>query len=277
MIKNIAYFPSQAAMNSVPVMQALLNSLAGQGITAVPNSMDSDAAVIWSVLWSGRMASNQTVYEHYRSQNKPVVIVEVGALHRGHTWKVSVNHVTAAGYYGHQIDLDWDRPKKLGVALRHSKSTNPEIVIALQHAKSLQVAGLDIYQWIRDQVLVLRQHTDRPIKIRPHPRSPIVIPADLTVQRPKHVAGSYDSFDLDLGCHAVVNFNSGPGIQAAIAGCRPLVDISSLASPVGIAAKDIENTYDVDRSQWLMEICHTEYTVDELENGLWLKRIKEVL
>jgi hypothetical protein len=104
-----------------------------------------------------------------------------------------------------------------------------------------------------------------------------VIPADLTVQRPKHVAESYDSFDLDLGCHAVVNFNSGPGIQAAIAGCRPLVDISSLASPVAIAAKDIENTYDVDRSQWLVEICHTEYTVDELENGLWLKRTKEVL
>ena len=277
MIKNIAYFPSQAAMNSVPVMQAFLNSLAAQGVVAVPNSMDSDAAVIWSVLWSGKMAPNHTVYKHYRSQNKPVVVVEVGALHRGHTWKVSVNHVTADGHYGHQINLDWDRPKKLGVVLQHTKSTKPEIVIALQHAKSLQVAGLDIHQWARDQVLALRQHTDRPIKIRPHPRSPIVMPADMIVQRPKHIAGSYDSFDLDLDCHAVVNFNSGPGIQAAIAGCRPLVDRSSLAHPAGIAVEDIEGPYDVDRSQWLVEICHTEYTVDELENGLWLKRIKEVL
>jgi hypothetical protein len=104
-----------------------------------------------------------------------------------------------------------------------------------------------------------------------------VLPADMTVERPKQVAGSYDSFDLDLQCHAVVNFNSGPGIQAAIAGCRPLVDRSSLASPVGIAVENIEDPYDIDRSQWLVEICHTEYTVDELENGLWLKRIKEVL
>jgi hypothetical protein len=99
----------------------------------------------------------------------------------------------------------------------------------------------------------------------------------MIVQQPKHIAGSYDSFDLDLDCHAVVNFNSGPGIQAAIAGCRPLVDRSSLAHPAGIAVEDIEGPYDVDRSQWLVEICHTEYTVDELENGLWLKRIKEVL
>ena len=277
MIKNIAYFPSQAAMNSVPVMRAVLNSLAVQGVEAVPNSMDSDAAVIWSVLWAGKMLPNQTVYSHYRSQNKPVVIVEVGALYRGHTWKVSVNHVTADGHYGHQNNLDWDRPKKLGLALQHTKSTKPEIVIALQHAKSLQVAGLDIHQWIRDQVLALRQHTDRPIKIRPHPRSPTVLPADMIVQQPKHLAGSYDSFDLNLQCHAVVNFNSGPGIQAAIAGCRPLVDQSSLASPVSIAVEDIESPYDIDRSQWLVEICHTEYTVDELENGLWLKRIKEVL
>ena len=259
------------------VMSALLHSLQANGIQTCENSMTADAAVIWSVLWSGRMRNNQAVYDHYRADNKPVIIVEVGALHRGHTWKVSVNHVTAAGHYGHQNDLDWDRPKKLGIALKHNKPTNPNVVIALQHAKSLQTAGLDIPQWINNQIAELQQHTDRPIKVRPHPRSPIRLPNTVVVQHPQHIAGTYDNFDLDLNCHVMVNFNSGPGIQAAIAGCRPLVDVSSLASPVGIAVKDIEAPYNIDRSQWLTEICHTEYTVDELENGLWLKRIKEVL
>jgi hypothetical protein len=32
--------------------------------------------------------------------------------------------------------------------------------------------------------------------------------------------------------------------------------------------------YDVtDRPQWLIEICHTEYTVEEIESGIWVKRI----
>ncbi len=54
MIKNVAYFPLQAASNSGPVMAAMLESLHGAGIRPEENSMTSDAVIIWSVLWSGR-------------------------------------------------------------------------------------------------------------------------------------------------------------------------------------------------------------------------------
>ena len=77
MINNIAYFPSQCAQNSRPVMSAVLDYLQARGIQTQENSMESDAAVIWSVLWAGRMAPNQAVYQHYRSQGKPVVIIEI--------------------------------------------------------------------------------------------------------------------------------------------------------------------------------------------------------
>ena len=278
MIKNIAYYPSQAANNSAPVLSAVLEGLQSMGIATEQNSMTADAAVIWSVLWAGKMAANRAVYEHYRSQNKPVIVVEVGALHRGRTWKVAVNNVTAQGHYGHRQDLDWDRPQKLGIQLGNQKSSKPEIIIALQHAKSLQVADInDIKQWINDQVNVLRQYSDRPILVRPHPRSPMSLDPGLIVQKPCYIAGSYDNFDLSFDCHAVVNYNSGPGIQAALAGCRPVVDTTSLAHPVSVAFKDIEQPYELDRSQWLVEICHTEYTVDELRSGLWVTRIKDQL
>ncbi len=51
MINNIAYFPSQCAQNSRPVMSAVLDYLQARGIQTQENSMESDAAVIWSVLW----------------------------------------------------------------------------------------------------------------------------------------------------------------------------------------------------------------------------------
>ena len=66
-------------------------------------------------------------------------------------------------------------------------------------------------------------------------------------------------------------------IHAAIAGVRPVVDASSLAYPVGVEFADIERPYDVDRQLWLTQICHTEYTLDELKKGLWLERIKPSL
>jgi hypothetical protein len=78
---------------------------------------------------------------------------------------------------------------------------------------------------------------------------------------------------LGLDCHAIININSGPGIQAAIAGVRPVVDASSLAHPVGIRITDIEAPYECDREKWLVEICHTEYTVEELTQGIWITRI----
>ena len=62
-------------------MSAVLDYLQARGIQTQENPMTADAAVIWSVLWAGRMAPNQAVYEHYRSQGKPVVIIEIGAVH----------------------------------------------------------------------------------------------------------------------------------------------------------------------------------------------------
>ena len=88
---------------------------------------------------------------------------------------------------------------------------------------------------------------------------------------------TYDAFDMQFDCHAMVNYNSGPGIQAAIAGIRPIVDSSSLAHPVSVSIQNIERPYDINREQWLVEICHTEYTVEEIAQGLWLKRLRDRL
>jgi hypothetical protein len=229
-------------------------------------------------LWSGRMVANQAVHAHYRSLGLPVIIVEVGALYRGNTWKIAVNNVTAEGYYGHQTRLDWDRPRKLGVSLATQTVTRPEIVIALQHTKSLQVETIvNMTQWVQDTVTTLRQHTNRPIVVRPHPRCRIAIPPGVTVQQPQRVANTYDSYDMHYNCHAVVNYNSGPGIQAAIAGVRPVVDATSLAEPVSVQYADIEKPYTVNRDLWLTQICHTEYTVEEIKAGVWLTRLAPAL
>lgn len=279
MIKSVAYFPSQCALNSGPVINAVLDSLQGAGIQTQENSMSADAAVIWSVLWSGRMAGNQAVYEHYRQQNKPVIVVEIGALYRGNTWKIAVNNITAQGYYGHLDNLDLDRPAKLKISLAVQHKTRPEIVIALQHARSLQVQTVNLVQWVEQTIKSLRQHTDRPIVVRQHPRSRLALPAlaGVTIETPQKISNTYDSYNMHYNCHAVVNYNSGPGLQAAIAGVRPIVDATSLADPVSINIADIEKLYDVDRHQWLTQICHTEYTVDEITQGIWLERIAPAL
>jgi hypothetical protein len=274
---RVAYFPNQCARNSVPVIQAMLDSLRGAGHTVEKDSLDADAVLIWSSLWYGRMAPNKSVYENYRAHGKPVIVVDVGALYRGETWKVALNTITSDGFYGHQQDLDLDRPRKLGINLAINLSRNPRIVIAAQHKRSLQVAKLDSMEsWISQQVQAIQAVTDRPIVVRPHPRSalnPALLPPGIQIEQPQRVQNTYDSYNLAFDCHAIINYNSGPGIQAALAGTRPLVDQSSLAYPVAINWQDLEQPYQIDRDQWLIEICHTEYTLSELRKGTWLQRL----
>lgn len=278
MIKTLAYFPFQCAQNSYDVMNALLESAQLAGIALLKNSMEADAVVIWSVLWSGRMRSNKQVYDHYRAQGKPVIIVEVGALHRGRTWKICLNNITADGDYGHTENLDFDRPRKLGISLGVPAFNRPEILITAQHRHSLQVAELpSVEAWIYQQIVRLKQFTDRPIRVRPHPRSKLdvrLLPSDIVFEEPHPLANTYDSFDMHFDCHAVVNYNSGTGIQAAMSGIRPIVDRTSLAYPVSISYAELEQPYLTDRARWLIEISHTEYTVEEIREGLWLKRLQ---
>ena len=277
---RVAYFPNQCAQNSVSVIKAVIDGLHRHGHSTEQNTWDADVAIIWSVLWSGRMAANQAVWSHYRAQGRPVIIIDVGALYRGETWKIALNSITATGYYGHTENLDWDRPRRLGISQAINLSRNPRIVVAAQHARSQQVVGLvSMEGWVVQQVEQLRTVTDRPIVVRPHPRSPlnwaglVHLPPDVVIEKPIKIANTYDSYNLAFDCHALVNHNSGPGIQAALAGTRPLVDSSSLAHPVGIRLEDIERPYTADRDQWLTEICHTEYTVKEIQQGTWINRL----
>lgn len=277
----MAYFPLQAARNSVPVMSAVIQALHRAGIDTVADSLDADAAVIWSVLWAGRMKKNLDVYRHYRAMGRPVIIIDVGALHRGITWKIGVNNITAEGYYGHTQDLEWDRPRQLGIGLGHPSVQKPHIVIAAQHRLSLQIEALSSMEdWIMQQINTVRSHSDRPIVVRPHPRCRLNLPTsprDVSLEKPRAVINTYDSFDLAFDCHAMINYNSGPGIQAAIQGVRPMVHSSSLAHPVSVSIQDLERPYDTNRDQWLVEICHTEYTLEEIAQGKWLKRLADRL
>lgn len=281
MIKTLAFFPSQCALNSGPVIDALLCSARAAGIKVIDNDWDADAVIIWSVLWHGRMRQNQQVYEHYRNQGRPVIIAEVGTLSRNHTWKIAINNVTADGYYGHTEDLDPDRPRMLGISKSLAKNRSPHLLIACQNSHSLQLATVgDQVDWIQRSVHEIRRHTDRPIRIRPHPRSPLTIACrhpDIKVEISRKLPHTYDDFDLNFNCHAVININSGPGIQAAIAGTPVIVDRSSLAYPVSISMEQVEYLPDRDIDQWLIEIAHTEYVIPEIAQGLWLKRLRSRL
>lgn len=272
---KISLFNNFGAKNSVPVFQAIAQGLSAQGHTVVYHDPTADAAVIWSMLWSGRMRPNQEVYTSFRQQGKPVIVAEVGMIQRGQTWKVGVDGTGISSY--NFDNLIPNRADRLNLKLQPWRNGS-NIVIAMQRHDSEQWHDRPpMNQWLESTVAEIRKHSDRPIVIRPHPRSGCNVPPGCLIDRPQFTAGSYDDFDFDRvleSAHCVVNWNSGPGSQALIAGVPAFVGPSSLASPIANwDFSQIENPPKSERSVWLEQLAHTEWTVEEIKTGLPFRRL----
>lgn len=267
-------YKEHGALNSPPIFQAFEQGLKTLGHEIVNN--DEEVAVIWSVLWQGRMLANKHVYEECKKIGKPVIIIEVGNLSRGNTWRISLNNINSLGEFANVENLDPDRPKKLGIQLTPPvEKRRGEVLIAAQHGHSLQWEGMPPMKvWVEETIEKIKQHSNRRIIVRPHPRSlfPLKIPGVL-LESPKKVAGTYDDFDIFYDYHCVINHNSGPAVQAAMKGIPVICDTSSLANELSGNIENIDKIVLPDRSAWFLRLCHTEWTVEEIRQGLPIQRI----
>ena len=240
---KVSVFDQYGALNSKPVFGAIEQGFDALGIKVTKHDSNADLAVIWSMLWSGRMKPNQAVYQQFVSTGRPVLVAEVGMINRGSTWKLGLNGTGINSYPTQPIE---HRAKKLGIELKPWTNTGNNIVICVQRGDSHQWHGQpSVDRWLNNTVNSLRQYTNRPIIVRSHPRQRIQEIPGCVLQTPKLIKDSYDSFDFDQclsNTWAVINWNSGPGVQAVINGVSAFVGNSSLASPVAnLDLRNIEN------------------------------------
>lgn len=276
---KFSLWTNHGALNSKPVFTAFADSVVASGHDVVWNDPVSDVDVIWSVLWSGRMAQNKNIWQRNMEQSKPTVVLEVGGIKRGTTWKVGINGINREAYFG-ESGNDSTRATKLGLSLRPWDLGGRDIILCGQHDRSHQWRDMPpMSKWILDVITTIRQRTSRPIIFRPHPRCrlPGIEHEFINVKRqePVKIPNSYDDFDFDLhNAYAVISWTSNPGIHAVINGIPAVVGKASLAYDV--AEHDIENINDPrtpDRTQWLNDYAHTEWTVEEISSGQPLARL----
>ena len=260
------------ALNSKPIFDAFAHSCVQQGHEVVYNDMNSDVDVIWSVLWYGRMSPNKEIWDYAQVNNKKIIVLEVGGLQRGITWKVALNGINREAYFG-PMGNDNTRVKKLGLELKPWQYNNEygDIIIACQHNKSHQWRNQNSVQtWVFESIDLLRQHTNRKIIVRPHPRCPIPgiqfeFP-NVEIQQPKKIVGTYDDFDFDAtNAYAVVNWSSNPATHAVLHGVPVFVGPDSLAFDVGSTnLASINAPVMPDRTKWLNDIAYTEWTLEDI-------------
>lgn len=169
--------------------------------------------------------------------------------------------------------------KLMGVIARPWRNQGSHVLLCLQREGGWSMHGLNVADWAMSTIIQLRKHTDRPIRLRPHPgdRSANSYVTDVIRKLNRHgvnniiVSDPAHSLVDDLvDCWAVVNHNSSPAVAAAIEGIPVFATDPALSQAREVANFNldrIESPVMYDRDAWLHRLAQFHWSHDEVRSG----------
>jgi hypothetical protein len=159
----------------------------------------------------------------------------------------------------------------LNLGLKPWRTKGQHIVVFMQRDGGFSMKNLDPMQWLGNKLIELRQHTTRPIVIRPHPGKP---------QDFSRFVNPYDNISvidsqqipLSQSLHkawAAVFFNSSSAVASVMEGVPIFIDDKSCVA-WNVANKDIKNIERpefFERDQWLWDLSAAHWTDEEGSSG----------
>lgn len=173
----------------------------------------------------------------------------------------------------------WEKIKSaLNIDLQPWRSNGRHILVCLQRQSGWSMKGVDNVQWAIEKIKQIRQYSNRPIRVRMHPKAPTNIEAlrrlGVEFSRPK------TSILDDLrGAWACVLFSSSASVAAIQSGIPCFVDDNSCVA-YAVSNTDIskiETPIMPDRTQWVYDLAACHWHVDESKEGLIYKHFEPYL
>lgn len=241
---------------------------------------------------SPHLKLRKAVIDNQRKHKKHTVIIDsnlflyVDKTNAKHYLRYSLNGVfpTTGNYF-------WDNPdpkrwesisRNLGIRLQPERTKGHHIVICLQRNGGWSMQGLDVMQWVMQTIKTLRMFTDRPIVVRAHPGDKRA-KQYLQINKPGVVISHKPDIRQDfINAHAVITYNSSPGVAAAIEGLPVFVldPNPKISQAFDIANTDItkiENPQHFDRDTWIKKISMSHWNFEELKTGQAWKHMRDYI
>jgi len=169
--------------------------------------------------------------------------------------------------------------KTMGLDLKPWRDHGSHILMCLQRDGGWSMAGFSVVDWALITAKQIRQYSQRPIRIRPHPgdnkagrycreimtlcqRHSI---ANVSLSSPEH------SLVMDFNhCWAVVVHNSSPGVAAVIEGIPVFVTDPGRSQARAVANRDISRIEEpemFDREAWIQRLAQFHWNFSEITDG----------
>lgn len=158
--------------------------------------------------------------------------------------------------------------QSLGLGLGPWRSNGDHVLVCLQRDGGWSMKGTDLVQWAQDTVKTIRLYTQRPIRIRSHPKFPVSPTVFQGIPGLSFSQGTTLQQDLQ-GAWASVFFNSSACVASVLAGV-PVFASDDDCVAWSVANHDIANIESPvmpPREQWLYDLAAAHWTDDHSARG----------
>jgi hypothetical protein len=178
----------------------------------------------------------------------------------------------------------WDQIKNdIGLELEPYRADGNHILLCLQRNGGWSMGTTNISDWAAETIVNLRQYTNRPIVLRPHPGDRLArsVIGDIS-HMTDVVLSSPDATLMDdlQNCWAVVNHNSSPAVGAAIQGYPIFLtdpDHSQCKEIANVDFANIENPILHNREDWVQRISTFHWNFDDIRSGQCWAHMRQYL
>ena len=253
------------------------------------NPVDVDVAVVQGFVHPGSKNSQhlnlrKSVFEHQMKRGKRSIIVDSNlflSYDNGNSNKFL--RYSYDGIFPNTGEYCNDHPdpnrwnmisKKLGIELKPVRKHGKYILVCCQRDGGWSMDGQPLMPWLVKTIQNIKKYTDKPIMVRFHPGDKGVLnhKRQLARYRLRNVTISNSKNILsDLqGAHALINYNSSPGIIAAIEGVPVFaldIERSQAKDVAHIDLQYLEKPKEFDREKWVHKMAQMHWTLDELKTG----------
>lgn len=172
-------------------------------------------------------------------------------------------------------DHNWNQIKQhYNIDLKPWRTNGQHLLITLQRPMGWSMRGQDLMTWLKNTVTLIRQHSDRPIKLRWHPGDWKNFSAyAATIRSMGLTVSSQETHILqDLkNCWALICHNSTPSSVAVIQGIPAFItDQPGYCQAGEMANTDfarLENPVMPDREFWIRKLAQCHWNFEDLKTG----------
>ena len=168
--------------------------------------------------------------------------------------------------------------QNLNINLRPWRTQGNHVLLCLQRDGGWSMKGADLAQWTIKTVTRIRQLTNRPILIRPHPKFPINLNNLLALPDVHRSTGNTLQQDLSEAWAAVF-YNSSSSVAAVLAGVPVFADDDDCVawSVANTDLAHVESPAMPGRTQWLYDLSAAHWTDEESRGGAIYQQFVEYL